>query len=254
MDDNNLDEPLKMPESQGDVDYSNLSAPEPMGGQSSAFSGPTRFARQTPPPAPPAMSVPGTTPPPAAVPNVQPKPQPMEEPGPRSPFLSLILMIFLSLILVAGILVFISWKGWISLGGIEKLWGGGKASPTPTVVLSTEPTSSPSIVANTNDQTRKADLAKIKEALTKYFADNGQFPQAPDGVKTSDMTSALAQGLVPKYLDKLPDDPLAPQYYYGYKSDGQSFELTAVLEDKTDSEGTSIGQFFIYKLTGSVGT
>lgn len=253
--DMDLDEPLKMPEDPGGLDYSNLSVPEPMGGRNnSQVSRPTSFTRQGPAP---SAAVPPPNQPPTAVPTVQPRPQappPVEERGPRSPIVSVILMIFLSLILVAGILVFLSWKGWISLGGLEKLWGGGKPSPTPTLAASVEPSNLPSGTINTNDQTRKADLAKLKDALTKYFADNNRFPLAPNGVKTSDSTSALAQALVPKYLDKLPDDPLAPQYYYGYKSDGQSFELTSVLEDRNDPEGINVGQYFIYKLTGSAGT
>lgn len=252
--DMDLDDPLKTPEDPGGLDYSNLSAPEPMGGRNnSQVPRPTSFTRQ----GPSSAAVPPPNQPPTAVPTVQPRPQappPVEEPRPRSPIVSVILMIFLSLILVAGILVFLSWKGWISLGGIEKLWGGGKASPTPTLITSVEPSNLPSGTVNTNDQTRKADLAKIKDALTKYFTDNNQFPLAPNGVKTSDSTSVLAQALVPKYLDKLPDDPLAPQYYYGYKSDGESFELTSILEDRNDPEGITLGQYYIYKLTGSSGT
>lgn len=258
-DDENLEKPLKMPENTG-VDYSNLSAPEPMGGRNTQVTGPTNFARQ---PSQPLTPGPGASQPPPATPPSE-RPQPVEDQEPRNPLVSLILMIFLSLILVAGILVFISWKGWISLGGLEKLWGGGKASPTPTVTISVEPSptvsaspeanTSPIVTTNVNDQARKADLAKIKEALTNYFADNNQFPLATTGVKTSDQTSVLTQALVPKYLDKLPDDPLAPQYYYGYKSDGQTFELTCALEDKTDPEGVNVGQFYIYKLTGSTGT
>ncbi len=260
MDDDNLEKPLKMPESGG-VDYSNLSQPEPMGGRNAQVTGPTYFAR------PPRQSVspkPSANQPPPAGPSGR-RLQPIEDQEPRNPLVSLILMIFLSLILVLGILVFISWKGWISLGGLEKLWGGGeKALPTPTAAISVEPSltvsesptanTSPVVTTNVNDQTRKADLAKIKEALVKYFADNNQFPLATTGVKTSDPASILALALVPKYLDKLPDDPLAPQYYYSYKSDGQSFELTCVLEDKTDPEGVNVGQFYIYKLTGSKGT
>lgn len=270
MDNDNLEEPLKMPESGG-LDYSRLSPPEPMGGRAVPVAGPANLVRQPAGPATPSPAAPSPTPaapssppPPPPPASAGQQPQPLEDQEPRNPLVSLILMIFLSLILVLGVLVFVSWKGWLSLGGLEKLWGGGKTSPSPTAAISAKPSSvvsispeastSPGETTNANDQRRKADLAKIKEALTKYFADNDQFPLAITGVKTADQTTVLYQALVPKYLEKLPDDPLAPQYYYGYKSDGQTFELTCVLEDKTDPEGTLIGQLYIYKLTGSSGT
>lgn len=246
MDDPEINKPLKMPEEGKRIDYSQLSSPEPMG-------------RSSAPPPPPAIGLPPRSPSPSPSPS-----RPSNGPAPHSSLGSILLMIFLAIVLVAGVLVFFSWKGWISLGGIEKLWGGGKTTPTPTVsvsvapsptvsaVVSSSPASSPQVNANVNDQTRKADLTKIKEALVKYFAQNNQFPVGE--FKTSDASSILAQDLVPQYIEKLPDDPLAPQFYYGYKSDGKTFELTAVLEDKTDPEGTNVGQYHIYKLTGSSGT
>ena len=238
---------LKMPGEDRQLDYSQLNQPEPMGGRSS-------YSRQGPSARPVA---PSSVPPPAGVPPAMPSqpPGPLpEEPGPRSPWATIMLMFILVVILILGVLVFISWKGWISLGGIEKLWGGGKTSPSPTISVSptASPTfeTSPQITTNINDQTRKSDLSSIKTSLELYYADNNQFPESQTIIKTSDTGTLLAQALVPKYLNRLPDDPLAPQFYYGYKSDGQTFELTCVLEDKTDPEGTLVGQYYIYTLKG----
>jgi len=233
---------LKMPGEDKRLDYSQLNEPEPIGGRSA-------YGQQSRP----APMPPNPTGVPPATPNQPSGPLP-EEGGPRSPWATIMLMFILLVILILGVLIFISWKGWISLGGIEKLWGGGKTSPSPTIsaspIASPSPETSPQITTNINDQTRKSDLSSIKTSLELYYADNNKFPESPTIIKTSDTGSVLAQALVPKYLNKLPDDPLTPRFYYGYESDGQTFELTCVLEDKTDLEGTLIGQYYIYTLEG----
>jgi len=171
-------------------------------------------------------------------------------PPPRSSFSTIILIFILLIILIAAILVFISWKGWISLGGIEKLWEGGKTTPTPGISVILE-TGTPT--PESFDAQRKKDLATLKAALKNYFADNSKYPEAATEIKTSDQSSVLAQDLVPAYIAALPDDPLAPKYYYSYKSDGQTFELSCVLEDMTDTSGTIHGNLNIYTLTDTSG-
>lgn len=171
-------------------------------------------------------------------------------PPPRSPFGAIILIFFLLIILIAAILVFISWKGWISLGGIERLWGGGEVTPSPGISVILE-TATPT--PESFDAQRKKDLATLKAALKNYFADNSKYPEATTEIKTSDQSSVLAQDLVPAYIAALPDDPLAPKYYYSYKSDGQTFELSCVLEDMTDTSGTIRGNLNIYTMTDTSG-
>ena len=257
---NSLKMPGKRPETQ--IDYTALTPPEPMGGnmQNPNLRSMTKTNPSPPPPIsepPPNQVSPPVSPPPT--PSSPPPPGPITEtmePAGR-PIGSILLMFFIALLLVAGVLAFFSWKGWIKLGGLQKYWGGKTTpSPSPTLSLSSSPTSSPTseVVTNVNDQIRKADLANIKDALEKYFVANDKFPEASSAIKTSDSGNILEQALVPKYLDKLPLDPLTPKYYYSYQSDGQTFQLTCVLEDKTDPEGTSVGQYYIYKLTGSSGT
>lgn len=208
-----------------------ISEPEPMGGQATSGSKG-------------AKSFSGTVPPRSPAP-----------PGPPRPIFSYLIIGFLVLMLIIGIVVFAGFQDWISLGGI---FGKKEATPTPMASMAfspaispfASPSASPQVISNVNDETRKKDLAIIKSGLRGYYRDKSSYPVSTALIKTSDSSSVLASSLVPTYLQKLPDDPLAPQYYYGYKSaDGTSFELTAALEDKSDSSGILMGQLNIYKIT-----
>lgn len=150
------------------------------------------------------------------------------------------LIIALVIILFVGVLIFASWQGWISLGGLEKLWKKDSTAATTTATTTS--------AVNTNDATRKSDLAALKAALTKYYQATGSYPIAATVQKTSDVTTVLS-ALVPTYIAKLPMDPLNPTYYYGYTSDGKTYTLTAVLEDKTDPAGIQSGTLYLYKVT-----
>lgn len=219
--------------------------PEPMGGQPPQ-------ENKTAAPVPVVVSSP-TSPPPSNDKLEMPK----------RPVGSYIVIILLILLLVAGVLVFAAWKGWISLGGLSEILNGGvtttatpsagKISPqiSPVVTSSPSTSSSPAVTVNVNDETRKKDLANLKNALEKYFTDKAGYPLAVTKIKTSDPNNVLIQTLVPNYLAQMPDDPLAPKYYYGYKSDGQSFELTSVLEDKSDNSGKVTGDYNIYTVTSA---
>ena len=199
------------------------------------------------------------------VPQPQPQSQPQPPGDPNQPpspygFQSMepphegggktwILIVVLLIVLILGGLVFASWEGWISLGGVESLWKKDKTTSTETA--STTPTNTSTTTkttTNTNDATRKSDLASIKAALKKYYQANQAYPIATAVQKTSDATTAL-KVLVPTYIAKLPVDPLSPTKYYGYKSDGKTFELTCVLEDTTDPAGIKTGTLYIYKVT-----
>jgi hypothetical protein len=245
-------------------DYSGLTAPESMGGKSDPPSG----NPAPPPPPPPAPATPSPVSPSGSIPEAVPpasanKPDdslvfpqganaggsnPNDRPHVSSGG-SWLYIILLTILLALAIVVFLSWKGLINLGGVEKLWGGVSATPTPSA--SVAPSSVPS--PGTNDATRKGDLARIQLALKNYYADNAKYPESAVVVKTSDPQSVLALALVTTYIPALPDDPLAPKYYYGYKSDGRSFTLTCVLEDQTDASGVISGNLNIYTVTNSSG-
>jgi len=238
MDQPTPNSPSRTPQSAPFEMPPNLTPPEPMGGNA------PNYQRSAPVSRPVSPVQPMTPPPTPTAENLE---VPQKSVGPY------LLMGFLILILAAGIILFSAWKGWISFWGLDKLLGRTGTSPTPTAYISVSPTAttSPEITANINDQTRKKDLTNLKNALKKYFAEKSQYPQSTTIIKTSDSANVLAQALVPTYLEKLPDDPTAPQYYYGYKSDGQTFELTCILEDKSDVAGVPVGSLNIYKITES---
>lgn len=267
LENNNLEIPPETP--GGQIDYSKLNPPEKMGGGRNMASSPNRQYVA----ASPNQTNPNQT---DSKPVNPLQPQPLQPSSPTANYQPpkggkgpLFIMTGLVLLIILAVLIFMSWKGWISLGGIGKLWGGDKTTPSPTVTVSSEPSAefsptietsskispniSPEVSSNANDEIRKGDLKRIQEALKKYFQANSKYPESAEITKTSDTSSSLAQVLIPTYLSSLPDDPLAPQYYYGYKSDGQSFELTGVLEDTTDPSGSYLGQYYIYKLTNSEG-
>jgi len=152
-----------------------------------------------------------------------------------------ILWIILLILFILGGLFFASWEGWISVGGLEKYW---KKTSAPAATTTTPPVNT----ATQNDNIRKADLGNIKDALKKYYQANQSYPIASTLQKTSDPGNVLAI-LVPTYIAKLPVDPLSPSYFYGYTSDGKTFQITARLEDKTDPSGIQSGTLYIYKVT-----
>ena len=104
-------------------------------------------------------------------------------------------------------------------------------------------------VFNTPDQIRKKDLAQIQSALNKYYSEKGSFPTASVIEHTDAPSGVLKSVLVPVYLDAIPVDP-DPSHYYGYVSDGTTYELSAVLDDATDPEGTKLGAITLYTLKG----
>lgn len=97
-----------------------------------------------------------------------------------------------------------------------------------------------------HDAKRKADLTKIAIALedlataTKPFS----YPNTNNQVVRLDKEESIRQALSP-YLKKLPSDPLDPDRYYGYKSDGRSFRLSAVLENVSDPTGRQDGDLYL---------
>jgi len=99
------------------------------------------------------------------------------------------------------------------------------------------------------DAKRKSDLGTIKMGLMAYHKDNGSYPVSSEIDKTNNQNGVLAKALVPNYLKSLPVDPQDPEKWYGYKSDGKTFTLWSLLEDKTDPAGKQDGQYFKYILT-----
>ena len=86
---------------------------------------------------------------------------------------------------------------------------------------------------------RKNDLKQIQAALQNYYADNGSYPVVagwsgePSGY--GGLPTSYIPGLVPNYIKKLPNDPLAGQSYppcnngastgYLYYSNGTDYKV-----------------------------
>lgn len=121
---------------------------------------------------------------------------------------------------------------------LEEPITGGTTAPAPTLTL-----------AQQRDKTRKADLTEMKNALDSYFIDIGAYPKTTGIEKTNAVASNLKTALVTTYIAALPVDPQDPTFYYGYKSDGTTYELTSILEDQTDPLGEVSGSYFIQKIT-----
>ncbi|KKQ18276.1 MAG: hypothetical protein US31_C0006G0007 [Berkelbacteria bacterium GW2011_GWA1_36_9] len=233
------------------MDQPTINNSTPQGGPNS-FEMPPNVA-----PPEPMGQKPGEQNPVSQPPVSAPTSAPEQMPGPpHKPALSYVMIVILVIILILGTLLFASWRGWI--GSQPKSSPTASTSPKISPAISSVlPTASPEAssssvtTTNVNDETRKKDLANIKSALKKYYAVKAEYPASDSVIKTSDANSVLAQAIVPTYLQSLPNDPLAPNFYYGYKSDGQTFEITTVLEDKSDSSGTMTGNLNIYKVTDS---
>lgn len=221
----------------------NNQASTPGQNQSSGWT-PQQPTSMSPAPAQPASSPFESTP----IPNItgpanalreQSAPVMMEPASPKS---SILLFVFLAILVVGGIIAVAAWMGWLKF---DQLF---TKKPVKTQDQTSNTTES---IINKNDATRKADLANLKTALGSYFNAKQSYPISTSLTKTSDPDTPL-KVLVPDYIPSLPLDPLSPNSFYGYKSvDGKTFELTAVLEDKSDPAGQIIGNLFIYLVSDS---
>ena len=81
-------------------------------------------------------------------------------------------------------------------------------------------------------KTRYKDLLNIKDALHKYYLDNGSYPKSKgfDGLYTNwgMQSKHWIKDLSPKYINELPKDPrntTNPANQYLYKSNGKDYKL-----------------------------
>jgi len=100
------------------------------------------------------------------------------------------------------------------------------------------------------DNQRVKDLNDIGLAIDEYSKfNNNEYPVTSGYENISDENSYVYKLLRQDgYLRKKYEDPISGSYFYGYKSDGKSYELTAALEDKNDPRCENIGNYCIYKL------
>ncbi len=123
-------------------------------------------------------------------------------------------------------------------------------SATKSVTPGATKTSSSSTATNAKDSQRKTDLAVIKDALMNYYAGSNQYPVAAQLTMLNVAGNILEQQLIPNFLAKLPSDPDSTKAY-GYKSDGMTFTLSAVLDNSSDPDAVLENGKAIYQLTSS---
>jgi general secretion pathway protein G len=83
----------------------------------------------------------------------------------------------------------------------------------------------------------QADIKELKQALDRYYLDNGSYPTTDQGLQA--LVTPPTGGRVPTnyeqggYIEKLPTDPWGTQYFY--QSDGNSYVLKSFGPDGTQS-------------------
>ena len=83
----------------------------------------------------------------------------------------------------------------------------------------------------------QADIQELKQALDRYYLDNGVYPTTDQGLQA--LVNPPTAGRVPSnyeqggYIEKLPSDPWGNQYFY--QSDGSSYALKSFGPDGVQS-------------------
>ena len=102
------------------------------------------------------------------------------------------------------------------------------------------------------DAQRMSDILSISLMLNNYKIENGEYPLSQISAKLNGGNFIVSKIRSANEKVNLPLDPKHPTYYYGYKSlDGESFELTAQLENiddpRCDAEIKKSSEICIYK-------
>ena len=83
----------------------------------------------------------------------------------------------------------------------------------------------------------QADIQELKQALDRYYLDNGSYPTTDQGLQS--LVSPPTGGRLPSnyeqggYIEKLPSDPWGNQYFY--QSDGSTYALKSFGPDGVQS-------------------
>ena len=109
----------------------------------------------------------------------------------------------------------------------------------------------------TRDERRKLNLRELLLVLDLYYSDYTQYPISINLEKINDENSNFYKALIPNYLSETQVDwylfdPLDPEFYYTYKSDGRSYELTARLENLEDEDCVMENGICLYKCKDGV--
>lgn len=83
----------------------------------------------------------------------------------------------------------------------------------------------------------QADIQELKQALDRYYLDNGSYPTTDQGLQA--LVTPPTGGRLPSnyeqggYIEKLPNDPWGNQYFY--QSDGNTYALKSFGPDGVQS-------------------
>lgn len=83
----------------------------------------------------------------------------------------------------------------------------------------------------------QADIQELKQALDRYYLDNGSYPTTDQGLQA--LVTPPSGGRLPSnyeqggYIEKLPNDPWGNQYFY--QSDGSTYALKSFGPDGVQS-------------------
>lgn len=101
---------------------------------------------------------------------------------------------------------------------------------------------------------RIEDVSNLRLALELYYVDYNKYPIALKLTRLDEKNNPFEKTLVSKeYIGSVPTDPLSPDFYYAYKSDGKKYELSARLEyypDIQDKCDPSTNQMCLYIVKG----
>lgn len=145
------------------------------------------------------------------------------------------------------------------ISGYDQLFSKNDASDDKSSERTEEPPTEENnpikeILNKTNkaeDIVRKANLRDMGLALELYFAENGSYPVSITPVKLNDTNSLAYKDLIKYTNPETLKDPKDPDFFYLYRSDGKSYEITTRLENNKDSEcEISESGICIYKTTG----
>jgi len=99
------------------------------------------------------------------------------------------------------------------------------------------------------DARRQADLTTLASALELYKDSKGSYPSTNNLLSRMDSSNIPCREFIAgDFLSRCPSDPTGLPSFYGYKSDGSSYELTAVLENLNDPNCVVEGTICIFRI------
>lgn len=124
----------------------------------------------------------------------------------------------------------------IVLGGLVTAWMLARTpAQAPKSETNVSPSAAPSNLAQQErDKQRKADLNSLSISIESYKKNAGVYPTGSNISVLTPLTQTS-----PPYIVKIPNDPSSKDgstIQYGYTSDGSSFTLSCVLENKSDPD------------------